>query len=207
MPELIKTYKKHLTMPNCCDNIVKDEISDRRVRAASLFLFAIMINFERAVIINMSYSKTEAAALQLAEPIALSDGFYVYDIEYVKEGGLWFLRVYIDKDGGISMDECEVFSRKLSAALDSADPIDGNYYLEVSSPGIERKLKTNDHFIRYIGEMIDISLYKALDGNKNLTGTLKNFVNDEITLLCGEKEYHIPLSAAAKVNLHFDFDL
>ena len=117
----------------------------------------------------MAYSKTETAVWQLAEPIAAESGFYIYDIEYIKEGGLWFLRVYIDKDGGITMDECEAFSRTLSDTLDEADPISGNYYLEVSSPGIERRLKTEAHFRRYIGSVIDISLYKAVNGSKLIT--------------------------------------
>lgn len=153
----------------------------------------------------MAYSKTETAVWQLAEPIADENGFYVYDIEYVKEGGIWFLRVYVDKDGGISMDECEDFSRALSDALDAADPISGNYYLEVSSPGIERRLKTEAHFKRYIGSVIDISLYKAVNGSKLITGTLKNYENNEITVESGGEDITFPLSSVSKANLHFDF--
>lgn len=153
----------------------------------------------------MAYSKTETAVWQLAEPIADENGFYVYDIEYVKEGGIWFLRVYVDKDGGISMDECEDFSRALSDALDAADPISGNYYLEVSSPGIERRLKTEAHFKRYIGSVIDISLYKTVNGSKLITGTLKNYENNEITVESGGEDITFPLSSVSKANLHFDF--
>lgn len=153
----------------------------------------------------MAYSKTEAAVIRIAEPIAEENGFYLYDAEYVKEGGIWFLRVYVDKEGGISMDECEAYSRALSDALDAADPISGNYYLEVSSPGIERRLKTEAHFMRYIGETIDIGLYKPIAGSKNLTGILKKYENDEITVEADGEEYTIPYSAATKINLHFDF--
>ena len=153
----------------------------------------------------MAYSKTETAVWQLAEPIAAESGFYIYDIEYVKEGGLWFLRVYIDKDGGITMDECEAFSRTLSDTLDEADPISGNYYLEVSSPGIERRLKTEAHFRRYIGSVIDISLYKAVNGSKLITGILKKYENNEIAVEADGEDILLPLSSVSKANLHFDF--
>ncbi len=153
----------------------------------------------------MAYSKTETAVWQLAEPIAAESGFYIYDIEYIKEGGLWFLRVYIDKDGGITMDECEAFSRTLSDTLDEADPISGNYYLEVSSPGIERRLKTEAHFRRYIGSVIDISLYKAVNGSKLITGILKKYENNEIAVEADGEDILLPLSSVSKANLHFDF--
>lgn len=153
----------------------------------------------------MAYSKTETAVWQLAEPIAAESGFYIYDIEYIKEGGLWFLRVYIDKDGGITMDECEAFSRTLSDTLDEADPISGNYYLEVSSPGIERRLKTEVHFRRYIGSVIDISLYKAVNGSKLITGILKKYENNEIAVEADGEDILLPLSSVSKANLHFDF--
>lgn len=153
----------------------------------------------------MAYSKTETAVWQLAEPIAAESGFYIYDIEYIKEGGLWFLRVYIDKDGGITMDECEAFSRTLSDTLDEANPISGNYYLEVSSPGIERRLKTEAHFRRYIGSVIDISLYKAVNGSKLITGILKKYENNEIAVEADGEDILLPLSSVSKANLHFDF--
>lgn len=153
----------------------------------------------------MAYSKTETAVWQLAEPIAAESGFYIYDIEYIKEGGLWFLRVYIDKDGGITMDECETFSRTLSDTLDEADPISSNYYLEVSSPGIERRLKTEAHFRRYIGSVIDISLYKAVNGSKLITGILKKYENNEITVEADGEDILLSLSSVSKANLHFDF--
>lgn len=153
----------------------------------------------------MAYSKTETAVWQLAEPIAAESGFYIYDIEYIKEGGLWFLRVYIDKDDGITMDECEAFSRTLSDTLDEANPISGNYYLEVSSPGIERRLKTEAHFRRYIGSVIDISLYKTVNGSKLITGILKKYENNEIAVEADGEDILLPLSSVSKANLHFDF--
>ena len=153
----------------------------------------------------MAYSKTEKTVWELAEPIAVQEGCFIYDIEYVKEGGIWFLRVYIDKDGGVSLDECEVVSRALSTVLDKADPIQQNYYLEVSSPGVERKLKTKEHFERYIGETIDIGLYKAINKSKQLTGTLKGYENDVITVEIDGESIELALKETTGVKLHFDF--
>ncbi len=153
----------------------------------------------------MAYSKVEQAVLLLAAPIAEKEGCFLYDVEYLKEGGIWFLRVYADKDGGISLDECEVISRALSEELDKNDPIDRNYYLEVSSPGIERKLKTKEHFDRYIGETIDLGLYKAIAGSKQLTGTLVAFDGQDITVEVNGEEIIIPQKDTTVVHLHFEF--
>ena len=153
----------------------------------------------------MAYSKTEKKVWELAEPITVQEECFIYDVEYVKEGGVWFLRVYIDKDGGVSLDECEVVSRALSTALDKADPIQQNYYLEVSSPGIERKLKTKEHFDRYIGETIDIGLYKAINKSKQLTGKLIRFEDDIITVEVDGESFELSLKETTGVKLHFEF--
>ena len=102
------------------------------------------------------YSKTEKAVMDMVNPIAEQNGCFVYDVEYVKEGNSWFLRVYVDREGGITIDECETISRELSSVLDKNDPISNNYFLEVSSPGIERKLRQEKHFEMYKGETVDI---------------------------------------------------
>lgn len=141
----------------------------------------------------------------MAEPIAKENGCYLYDVEYLKEGGFWFLRVYVDKEDGISLDECEIVSRALSDVLDKEDPIDRNYYLEVSSPGVERKLKTPEHFQRYLGEMVDVGLYKAINGAKQLTGTLKGYDGDTVTVEVTGECVEIPLKETTTVHLHFDF--
>lgn len=154
----------------------------------------------------MAYSKTELVALQLAEPIAKENGCYIYDVEFVREGGIYFLRIYADKDGGITVDECEQISRALSKKLDEADPIKNNYYLEVSSPGIERKLKTPEHFERYIGETIDIGLYKAINGSKLITAELVGFEGGVITVKLSDGEtLEIPQKETTATKLHFDF--
>ena len=153
----------------------------------------------------MAYSKTEKKVWELAEPIAVQEDCFIYDVEYVKEGGVWFLRVYIDKYGGVSLDECEAVSRALSTVLDEADPIQQNYYLEVSSPGIERKLKTKEHFDRYIGETIDIGLYKAINKSKQLTGKLISFEDDVITVEVDGERIEMSLKETTGVKLHFEF--
>lgn len=154
----------------------------------------------------MAYSKTEKRIIGLAEPVAKELDFYLYDVEYIKEGGIWFLRVYVDKkEGGISIDECENFSRALSDVLDKEDPIVQNYYLEVSSPGIERKLKTKEHFETYMGQMVDVGLYKAIDGAKQLTGKLVGYEDEKIKIQSGDKEHELNLSDTTVVHLHFEW--
>ena len=103
------------------------------------------------------------------------------------------------------MDECEAVSRKLSEVLDKADPIPQNYYLEVASPGIERKLKTDAHFERYMGEMVDVGLYKAVNGSKLVTGKLKGYDGEKIQVEVGEKTMEFSLKETTVVHLHFDF--
>ena len=154
----------------------------------------------------MAYSKTEKIIIDLAIPVAKNCGFYLYDVEYIKEGGLWFLRVYVDKEeGGISIDECEEFSRAFSDVLDKADPISQNYYLEVSSPGIERKLKTKEHFEKYMGKTVDVGLYRAVNGSKQLTGVLSGYEDDKIKIQVGEEEIQLNLSDTTTVHLHFEW--
>ncbi len=154
----------------------------------------------------MAYSKIEQAVWEMADPIVKGNGCYLYDVEYLKEGGIWFLRVYVDKaEGGISLDECEIVSRALSEVLDKEDPIDRNYYLEVSSPGVERKLKTDAHFQRYLDEMVDVGLYKAINGSKQLTGTLKGFDGEMITLEVAGEIVEVSKKETTVVHLHFDF--
>lgn len=153
----------------------------------------------------MAYSKVETTVIEMATPIAEGLGCYIYDVEFVKEGGIYFLRVFADRDGGIDLDTCEVISRALSDVLDAKDPIKQNYYLEVSSPGIERKLKTKEHFDRYIGETVDIGLYKAIGGSKQLTGTLLGFEDGVIAVEVGGDRLEIGQKETTFARLHFDF--
>ena len=150
------------------------------------------------------YSKTEKVVLDMAKPVAENNSCFIYDVEYVKEGGNWYLRIYVDRDGGITLDECETISREISSLLDEKDPISQNYFLEVSSPGIERKLRQDEHFEMYKGEIVDIGLYKAVNGSKNLCGELVGLEGDEV-IVKTEEELRIKLSETTYVRLHFEF--
>ncbi len=153
----------------------------------------------------MAYSKLEQQILELATPIAEENGCFIYDVEYLKEGKARTLRVYADREDGISLDECEAISRRLSDALDASDPIRENYMLEISSPGIERRLSQAWHFEKYMGETIDVGLYKAIDGAKQISGVLKGFEDGKITFETENGEMTIMQSEATGVKLHFDF--
>ena len=117
-------------------------------------------------------NNTEAKVLPILETIIAEKGLELVDLEFVKEGVNWYLRVYIDKDGGVNIDDCEAVSRALEVKLDEKDPIEQAYILEVSSPGIDRPLKKDADFVKYQGEIIDVKLYKAQDGSKQYQGRL-----------------------------------
>ena len=154
----------------------------------------------------MQLSKIEKTVYDMAAGPAAENGLEVYDVEFVKEGGARFLRIFLDKSGGITIDECEEFSRVIGELLDEKDPIPQNYYLEVSSPGIERRLRHREHFEKAVGETVDIHLYKAINGSKTLTGILTE-IDDEnnITIEADGEKTTIPQSAASRANVHFDF--
>ncbi len=128
-------------------------------------------------------NNTEKKVLAILEPILEEKALELADLEFVKEGPNWYLRVYIDKDGGVTIEDCENVSRILEKKLDETDPIEQAYILEVSSPGIDRPLKKPEHFEKYIGEIIDIKLYKPLEGKKEYQGELKQFDNGVITII------------------------
>ena len=154
----------------------------------------------------MGYSKIEQIAVQIAQPIAEKNGCYLYDVEFVKEGGMYFLRIFVDKEEQpISLDECEVISRAFSEEIDKTDPIQQNYYLEVCSPGIERKLRTEEHFRRYLGEMVDIGFYKAVQGAKMMTAVLKDYQNGQLMVENEQGTFVFEQRETTYVKLHFDF--
>ena len=125
---------------------------------------------------------TEQKVLPYMEPITAECGVELADLEFVKEGANWYLRVYIDKEGGVTIDDCEAVSRALEAKLDEADPIEQAYILEVSSPGIDRPLKKEEDFVKYQGEMIDVKLYKAQEGRKQFQGKLLGLADGVVSL-------------------------
>lgn len=119
---------------------------------------------------------------EILHPIVEEYGFELVDVEYVKEGGTWYLRSYIDKPGGISIDDCEKVSRRLSDILDEKDYIEDSYIMEVSSPGLGRPLKKEKDFIRSLGEEVEVRTYRMIDRQKEFTGILKDYDAGAVTI-------------------------
>ena len=130
----------------------------------------------------MKRADIEKRTEELVTPIIDENNFELVDVEYVKEGADYYLRVYADKEGGINIDDCVLISRALEAKLDEEDFIDTAYILEVSSPGLGRPLKKEKDFKRSIGKDVDIKLYKALDGVKEFTGVLKSYDEETVDI-------------------------
>lgn len=146
--------------------------------------------------------KTEAILLPMMEKY----GFELWDVEYVKEGGTWYLRAYIDKEGGIMIDDCALVSRELSDILDEQDFIDDTYVLEVSSPGLGRPLKKEKDFARSIGEEVEIRTYRAIDRQKEFIGILKDYDKDTVTIEYDDEESKtFNRDEIALIRLAFDF--
>ena len=140
----------------------------------------------------------------VVESIIESTELELVDVEYVHERE-WYLRVFLDKEGGIDLDDCQMVSEQLSQVLDEKDPIKENYLLEVSSPGLDRVLKKDKDFVRYHGRDVDIQLFKPIDGKKQYTGALQGFSEDAITIQVQEETISIERAAIAQIRLHLDF--
>lgn len=148
----------------------------------------------------------EATIEEIVLPIVDSKGFEIVDIEYVKEAGEYYLRVFLDKEGGISLNDCETVSRELSEILDVKDPIKDNYFLEVSSPGLDRPLKKDKDFVRYQGRDVEIKLYKPLNGSKQFEGELVGLTEDKnIKVIIDENEVEFNKKEVALVRLAIKF--
>ncbi len=146
--------------------------------------------------------KTEEILIPLVEEY----GYELVDVEYVKEGGTWYLRAYIDKPGGISIEDCEMVSRRLSDILDEKDYIDDSYILEVSSPGLGRPLKKEKDFKRSIGKEVEVRTYRMIDKQKEFTGILKAYDKDSVTVeLEDGTEKNFDKGDIALIRLAFDF--
>lgn len=151
-------------------------------------------------------SNIESKVELLVKNIINSIGYELYDIQYVKEGKNNYLRIFIDKDGIIDINDCEKVNNAINDILDREEPITDSYYLEVSSPGLERVLKKKEHFEKQIGNKVQVKLYKAIDGKKELDGVLKSIKDYYFTIQVDDKTYDIDIKDTSIVKTIFDFD-
>lgn len=150
-------------------------------------------------------NKTESKVFELISQKAAESGITIYCVEFVKEGPTWVLRIYIDKDEvGVSLTDCENFSRMAGDILDEANVIESNYMLEVSSPGIERKLSEPWHFEKYTGSEVTVKLFSPIGGKKQFTGVLLKH-NPAVEIDCGGEILTFENKNIASVNLHYKF--
>lgn len=153
----------------------------------------------------MKRAEVEQRCEALVQPILDEHGFELWDVEYVKEGANYYLRVYADKEGGITIDDCVTISRALEGKLDEEDFISEAYILEVSSPGLGRPLKRERDFARSIGAAVDVKLYQAVNQQKEYTGILKAYDEKKVILELEETEMEIQRNEIALIRLAFDF--
>jgi len=149
---------------------------------------------------------TAGVVRDLIEPVVKDLGYMLWDVEYVKEGAEMVLRITIDKESGIGIDDCEKVHRAIDPVLDEADPIENSYRLEVSSPGVERALTRNEHFEFCLGVEVEAKLYTAYNGMKTIKGILNDNYDDSVVIISGEDAYEIEKKAISKINTVFNWD-
>ncbi|SFL75903.1 ribosome maturation factor RimP [Salibacterium qingdaonense] len=154
-------------------------------------------------------NRIKEQASGIAEPIVEEMGLELVDVEYKKEGKHWFLKVYIDGENGVDIEDCGSVSEKLGEALDHENIIQGAYYLDVSSPGAERPLKTKKDLHRAVGKHVYVTTYEAVDGGKAFEGTLSDFDEERLSIETTEKQktvtYDVPYEKVAKARLAIQF--
>ena len=150
-------------------------------------------------------SKITDRVFALAKPVVEEEGCSLWDVEYLREAGTWYLRVYVDKDGGVSIDDCERISRRLDPVLDEADPVPESYVFEVGSAGADRELKRPSDFAAFLGHDVEVKLYKALAGSKTFVGKLKAYEEGTVTIGFGGKEVSFQPAQIAQVRLYVTF--
>jgi len=153
----------------------------------------------------LSTPKIKATVEEMVQPFLEEHGFELVDVEYVKEGKNWFLRVFVDKEGGIDIDDCGRVSEYLSEALDKNDPIKDPYFLEVSSPGAERPLKKEADVQKAVGKDVFVTTYEPVDGTKEIEGRLLSFDEGELLIEAGKKRYAVPYTKVASARLAIIF--
>lgn len=147
-------------------------------------------------------SKITEKVSALARPVVEEEGCSLWDVEYVREAGSWYLRIYIDKEGGVGIDDCERISRRLDPLLDEADPIPDSYVFEVGSAGAERELKRPGDFAQFMGHEVEVRTYRPVDGAKSFVGTLCGYEDGAVSLQMGEKTLRFEKEQTALVRLH-----
>ena len=150
-------------------------------------------------------AKVTEIVAELAAPAVAAAGCELWDVEYVREAGSWFLRLYLDKEGGVDIIDCENVSRVVSDLLDEADPIEGSYTFEVSSAGAERVLKRPGDFERFMGSPVFVKLYKSRDGRKEFSGHLAGYENGDITVTVGKQSMTFLKDEVAMCRLRIEF--
>ena len=147
-------------------------------------------------------NKIEQRTYEAAVPFAKELGYDVYWVQYIKEGPYWYLRVFIDKEDGITIDDCTNVSHAIDPILDEADPIPDSYVFEVGSAGIERELKRPSDFERYMGSEVELRLYQPHEGSKVFVGTLSAYNDGTVTISSGGREMSFTKAQTAQVKLH-----
>ena len=150
-------------------------------------------------------SKITEKVFALAKPVVEEEGCSLWDVEYLREAGTWYLRIYIDKEGGVSIDDCEHISRRLDPILDEADPIPESYVFEVGSAGAERELKRPSDFEQFMGHEVELKLYKPLKGRKSFVGVQSGYKDGNVTITVGDEELPFTAAETAQVRLHVSF--
>ena len=150
-------------------------------------------------------SKITEAVANLAKGVVEAEGCSLWDVEYAREAGSYYLRVYIDKPGGVSINDCEAISRTLDKLLDEADPIPDSYIFEVASAGAERELKRPSDFEAFLGSEVEVRTYKPINGQKAFVGTLEKYEDGAVTLSFGKKQIRLEKQDIALVKLHVSF--
>ena len=150
-------------------------------------------------------AKVTDVVAALAAPVVEEQGCTLWDVEYVREGGEWFLRLYIDKVGGVDITDCEAVSRAVDPILDEKDPIPESYHFEVCSAGLERALKRPSDFEQFMGSKVLVKLYRPKDGAKELKGTLTGYENGNVTIDMAGKEMKFEKQEVALVRLYVEF--
>ena len=147
-------------------------------------------------------SKITDKVTELARPVVEEEGCSLWDVEYVREAGSWYLRLFIDKEGGVGIDDCERISRRLDPILDEADPIPESYVFEVGSAGAERELKRPGDFEQFMGHEAEVKTYKPVNGSKAFVGTLAGYADGAVTLRVGAENMTFEKNQIALVRLH-----